>query len=194
MNQTELYGSGSYFPTAFKHAREFPDSSRIVGIGSGHHGRGDFGRLLIIDPTVGRKYPFRYHPESKEWGEPRSQLDVHPEILPFEETGFYAEIPRRGEHVVGNVVDTQSTGLRYNFITPYPLGGEYVLVTCEKAENPGTYGLYLADTFSNMTLITEIEGQGLFWPTPIKEQPTPPVIQDRRAKNTDMATMFITNV
>ena len=193
-NQTELYGSGSFFPTAFKHAREFPDSSRIVGIGGGHHGRGDTGRLLIIDPTVGRKYPFRYHPETKEWGPPRSQFDAHPEVLPFEETGFYAEIPRRGEHVVGNVVDLQSSGLRYNFVFPYPLGGEYVLVNCEKAENPGTYGVYLADTFSNLTLIAEIEKQGLFWPTPIKEQPTPPVIQDRRAKNTDMATMFITNV
>ena len=92
------------------------------------------------------------------------------------------------------MVDLQSTGLRYNFIFPYPLGGEYVLVNCEKAENPGTFGIYLADTFSNLTLIAEIEKQGLFWPIPIKEQPTPPVIQDRRAKNTDMATMFITNV
>lgn len=199
-NQSELYGSGSMFPTAFKHAREFPDSSKIVGIGGGHHGRGDTGRLLIIDPTVGRKYPFRYHPETKEWGPENTQFDAHPEVLPFEKTGFYREIPGWGQDVVGNVLDMQSTaiswnaGLTYNFVFPYPLGENYILVNCELASNPGTYGLYLVDTFDNMTLIKEIPGKGLFWPTPLVEREVPPVLPDRWIPGEKEATLFVTDV
>ena len=135
-NQAELYGSGSLFPTAFKHAREFPDSSKIVGIGSGHHGRGDTGRLLIIDPTIARKYPFRYRPTSLEWGPENTQFDAHPDVLPAEQTGFVAEIPGYGRDVVGNVLDMQSTGLKYNFTFPYPLCENYILVNCEIDGDP----------------------------------------------------------
>lgn len=193
-NQAELYGSGSMFPTAFKHAREFPDSSKIVGIGGGHHGRGDTGRLLIIDPTVGRKYPFRYHPETKEWAPELTQFDAHPEVLPFEETGFYQEIPGHGRDVVGNVLDMQSTGLTYNFVFPYPLGENYILVNCERKDNPGTFGLYLVDTFDNMTPIKEIPGQGLFWPTPLAERDVPPVLPDRWTPGQKDGTLFVTDV
>ena len=193
-NQAELYGSGSMFPTAFKHAREFPESSKIVGIGGGHHGRGDTGRLLIIDPTVGRKYPFRFHPTDRQWGPENTQFDAHPEVLPFEQTGFYKEIPSNGDDVVGNVLDMQSTGLTYNFVFPYPLGENYILVNCEKKENPGTFGLYLVDTFDNMTPIKEIPGQGLFWPTPLVEQDVPPVLPDRWTPGAPDATLFVTDV
>ncbi|MGL6196976.1 MAG: TolB family protein, partial [Thermoguttaceae bacterium] len=62
-NQKELYGSGSYFPTAFKNARQLPGTSgRIIGIVSGHHSRPETGRLCIIDPGMGRKYPMRFRP------------------------------------------------------------------------------------------------------------------------------------
>ncbi|MDO4587847.1 MAG: SUMF1/EgtB/PvdO family nonheme iron enzyme [Planctomycetia bacterium] len=193
-NQAELYGSGSFFPTAFKHAREFPDSSKIVGIGGGHHGRGDTGRLLIIDPTVGRKYPFRYHPTSREWGPELAQIDVHPEIFPFEKTGFFQEIPGFGRDVVGNVLDMQSTGLKYNFLFPYPLGENYILVNCQIEGDPNTYGLYLVDIFDNMTLIKKIDNQGLFVPIPIVERDLPPVLPDRHIPGAKTATAFITDV
>lgn len=175
-NQAELYGSGSLFPTAFKHAREFPDSSKIVGVGSGHHGRGDVGRLLIIDPTIARKYPFRFDPPSKEWGKENTQLDVHPRVYPTEKTGFVCEIPGYGRDVVGNVLDMQSTGLKYNFVFPYPLCENYILVNCEIAGAPGTYGLYLVDTFDNMTPISVVEKEGFFFPTPLVERDLPPTV------------------
>ncbi|MGI6402389.1 MAG: SUMF1/EgtB/PvdO family nonheme iron enzyme [Thermoguttaceae bacterium] len=193
-NQAELYGSGSYFPTAFKHAREFPDSSKIVGIGGGHHGRGDTGRLLIIDPTIARKYPFRFHPTDREWGPENTQLDVHPEIFPAEVTGFVAEIPGYGQPVVGNVLDMQSTGLKYNFVFPYPLCDNYILVNCEIDGAPGTYGLYLVDTFDNMTPISVIPHEGYFFPTPLIERDLPPVIADRVDESSKEATVFITDV
>ncbi|MBR5626412.1 MAG: SUMF1/EgtB/PvdO family nonheme iron enzyme [Thermoguttaceae bacterium] len=193
-NQAELYGSGSFFPTAFKHAREFPDSSKIVGIGSGHHGRGDTGRLLIIDPTIGRKYPFRYHPTDKVWGEENTQFDAHPDVFPTQDTGFVCEIPGHGRDVVGNVFDMQSTGLKYNFVFPYPLGENYILVNCQIDGDPNTYGLYLVDTFDNMTLIKKIPDQGLFCPTPLVERDVPPVLPDRYVPGEKEATVFITDI
>lgn len=193
-NQTELYGSGSFFPTAFRHSREFPDSSKIVGIGSGHHGRGDVGRLLILDPTVARKYPFRFHPTSLEWGPENTQLDVHPDVFPAEETGFIAEIPGYGRPVEGNVLDMQSTGLKYSFVFPYPLCENYILVNCEIADKPGTFGLYLVDTFDNMTPISEIPGEGYFFPTPLVEREVPAVIPNRVEEASKEATVFITDV
>lgn len=193
-NQAELYGSGSLFPTAFKHAREFPDSSKIVGIGSGHHGRGDTGRLLIIDPTIARKYPFRYRPTSLEWGPENTQFDAHPDVLPAEQTGFVAEIPGYGRDVVGNVLDMQSTGLKYNFTFPYPLCENYILVNCEIDGDPGTYGLYLVDTFDNMTPISVVKGEGYFFPTPLVERDLPPVLPNRVEEGSKEATVFITDV
>lgn len=193
-NQAELYGSGSLFPTAFKHAREFPDSSKIVGVGSGHHGRGDVGRLLIIDPTIARKYPFRFDPPSKEWGPENTQLDVHPRIYPTEETGFVCEIPGYGRDVEGNVLDMQSTGLKYNFVFPYPLCENYVLVNCEIDGAPGTYGLYLVDVFDNMTPISVVENEGFFFPTPLVERELPPTLPNRVVEGEKEATVFITDV
>ena len=193
-NQAELYGSGSFFPTAFKHAREFPDSSKIVGIGSGHHGRGDTGRLLIIDPTVARKYPFRFHPTELEWGPENTQYDCHPDVFPAEKTGFIAEIPGYGRDVVGNVLDMQSTGLKYNFVFPYPLCENYILVNCEIDGQPGTYGLYLVDTFDNMTPIAVVKGQGYFFPTPLVERDVPPLLPNRVEEGAKEATVFITDV
>lgn len=193
-NQAELYGSGSLFPTAFKHAREFPDSSKIVGIGSGHHGRGDTGRLLIIDPTIARKYPFRFHPTGLEWGPENTQYDCHPDVFPAEETGFVAEIPGYGRDVVGNVLDMQSTGLKYNFVFPYPLCENYILVNCEIEGQNGTYGLYLVDTFDNMTPIAVVQGQGYFFPTPLVERDLPPVLPNRVVEGDKEATVFITDV
>ncbi len=193
-NQAELYGSGSFFPTAFRHSREFPDSSKIVGIGSGHHGRGDVGRLLILDPTIARKYPFRFHPTELEWGPENTQYDAHPEVLPAEQTGFVAEIPGYGRDVVGNVLDMQSTGLKYSFTFPYPLCENYVLVNCEIDGAPGTFGLYLVDTFDNMTPISVVQGEGYFFPTPLVERDLPPVLPNRVIEGDKEATVFITDV
>ena len=67
--QLALYGSNSWFPTAFRFARPVPDHpTRLVGIISGHHDHGDCGRLAVLDPGLAGGYPFRYRPASKEWG------------------------------------------------------------------------------------------------------------------------------
>ena len=192
--QRELYGSGSMFPTTLKHAREIPDSSELIVILSGHHGRGDTGRLAIIDPTVARKYPFKFKPADKAWGVEGNQLDVHPEVLPASETGFIQEIPGFGRDVVGNVVDNMADGLKYNFVFPYPLSKNYFLVNCQIEGDPNTYGLYLTDRFDNMTLIKKIPNQGLFNPIPLVQQPMPPVLPDRVDLESKTANVFITDI
>jgi len=196
-NQKELYGSGSYFPTAFKNAKQVPgNSGRIIGVVGGHHSRPETGRLCIIDPGMGRKYPMRFRPTSKEWGPELSYIDILPDIYPAEVTGFVQEIPGYGRDVVGNVLDGQGDGLKYNFNYPFPLSEKYFLVNCqiEGVGDRNTYGIYLVDIFDNMTLIHQIRGQGLFEPTPIVPREIPPLIADRTDPDMKTATVFLTDV
>ncbi|MCL2709367.1 MAG: SUMF1/EgtB/PvdO family nonheme iron enzyme [Planctomycetaceae bacterium] len=192
--QRELYGSGSHFPTTMKHPREIPGTSEIIIILSGHHGRGDTGRLAIIDPAVARKYPFIYRPTSKEWGVEGTKINVMPEVLPASQTGFIQEIPGYGLDVVGNVVDNMADGLTYNFVFPYPLSKNYFLVNCQIAGDDSTYGLYLVDRFDNMTLIKKIDNQGLFNPIPLVRSEPPVLRPDRTDPASQAATVFITNI
>ncbi|MGL4594276.1 MAG: hypothetical protein ACRCUY_06060, partial [Thermoguttaceae bacterium] len=195
--QFELYGSGSFFPTAFRHARPFPDgSSEIIGIVGGHHSRPETGRLCIIAPNVGRKYPFRFRPTSKEWGKQGEYIDILPDVLPASKTGFIQEIPGFGKDVVGNVVDGQGDKLKYNFIFPYPLGQNYILVNCQVngVGDGNTYGLYLVDRFDNMTLIAQNNGEGYFEPIPLMETQVPQIIPDLVDTEQKTANVFITDV
>ena len=109
--QMAYYGTNSYFPNSFFYARPIPDgSSRVVGIATGHHGTCRSGRLLIIDPALGR-----------------------------EAQGVVQEIPGRGKQVEAVVRDRLVDGVWPQFIHPYPLGeadepttaGKYFLVPRE---------------------------------------------------------------
>ena len=51
-NQTEYYGNNSFFPTSILHAREIPNSSKVVGVASGHHTH-QRGKLIMIDRNKG---------------------------------------------------------------------------------------------------------------------------------------------
>ncbi|MDR1960094.1 MAG: SUMF1/EgtB/PvdO family nonheme iron enzyme [Planctomycetaceae bacterium] len=193
-NQMAIYGSGSYFPTAFKHARPIPDDPhQIVGIVGGHHGQGETGRLCIIDPSMGNKYPFHYTPEAKEWGKPVSHIDIPADVYPKEVTGFVQEIPGFGRDVVGNVVDTQGENLKYNFVYPFPLSKKYFLVSMRLA-GQGTFGIYLVDIFDNMTLIYEESGKCLLEPIPLVKPELPRIVADRTDLSQTEATVFISDI
>ncbi|MDR1491546.1 MAG: SUMF1/EgtB/PvdO family nonheme iron enzyme [Planctomycetaceae bacterium] len=193
-NQMELYGSGSYFPTAFKHARPIPDTSEIVGIVGGHHGRAETGRLCVIDPSLGHKYPFRYRPESKFWGQERDFIDIPTEVYPAEVTGFAQEIPGYGKDVVGNVRDTQGEGMKYNFVYPFPLNKNYFICNLNISGDGGTYGVYLVDRFDNLTPIFIEKGKGFFEPLPAVPPVKPPVLADRVDLNSKTANVFVTDI
>ncbi len=194
-NQRALYGSGSYFPTAYKHARQCPEASstKLIGVVGGHHAEPEVGRLLIIDPNMGRDYPMRFRPTSKEWGPENTEINIIPDILPKEVTGCVQEIPGWGRDVVGNVCDDQARHSTYKFVYPFPLSDKYFIVNMSMPGH-GTYGLWLVDIFDNMTLLAELPQESLFEPFPVQARTKPPVLADNVDMSQDSGYVFLQNV
>jgi len=196
-SQLAEYGSGSYYPTALLQARSIPGGKqKVVAIVGGHHDVAEQGRLVIFNPALGRKYPFRYNPPGKDWGPAGSFLRINAEVLPPEETGCVAEIPGWGKQVVGDVCD-QQTGNQYElgkpmFAHPWPLNENYFLVSAKPKDR--NWGVYLVDTFDNMTLLAEDTGAGLFEPVLLKARPRPPIIPDRIKPGVKTASVHIANI
>ncbi|MCX7008546.1 MAG: hypothetical protein NTY53_15060, partial [Kiritimatiellaeota bacterium] len=198
-SQLALYGSNSWFPTAFRFAKPVPDHpTRMVGIISGHHDHADCGRMALINPALAGKYPFRYRPTSKEWGEEGKPIAVTPDILPAEQTGFLQLIPGRGKTVAGTVCDAiishhyrkESPTLTTH---PYPLSSKYFLVTMKTPQSP--WGIYLVDIFDNATLIADLPHiADLFEPQPFVARTHPPVIPDRIVPDSKTAEVHIANI
>ena len=197
--QLALYGSNSWFPTAFRFAKAVPDhSSRLVGIISGHHDFGDCGRLAILDPGLAGAYPFRYHPTSKEWGVEGKPIAVTPEVLPAEQSGFVQLVPGHGKPVPGTVCDAIVRDVYQKELPsltthPHPLSSKYFLVSM-KPTPQSLWGVYLVDVFDNATLIAELEGSALFEPIPQMARPQPPVIPDRIKPESRTADVHIADI
>ncbi len=164
--QMEYYGSNSYFPNALFYARPIPEHpTMVVGVVGGHHGISRSGRLLLVDPALGR----------------------------HESDGMVTEIPRRGEAIEPIIKDKLVAGVWPQFLHPYPLSGKYFLVSA-KLSSTSLWGIYLVDVFNNMTLIKEAEGSALLEPLPLRKVTTPPVIPDRVQLNSKEATVFLTDI
>jgi formylglycine-generating enzyme required for sulfatase activity len=165
-DQREYYGSGSYFPPSLFYARSVPDHPRrIVGIATGHHGTHRSGRLLLIDPSVGRQ----------------------------DATGVLQEIPGRGRTVEPIVRDRIVDGVWPQFLHPFPLSEQYHLVAM-KPSPQALWGLYLVDVFDNLQLIVESEGDALLWPIPLRATARPPALPDRTDPARDDGTLLMVDV
>lgn len=197
-SQVPLYGSGSYYPTAFLHARVIPgDASKVIGIVGGHHDLSEIGRLLLIDPAVARSYPFKYKPTSKEWGKEGTFLRIQAETLPASETGCLHEFPGYGKDVEGDVCDAQvknqfERGRPY-FAFPAPLSAKHVLVSA-KPTRDALWGIYYIDVFDNMILLAEEEDAALFEPVVLRPRPRPHVIPDRIKSGEKTALVNISDI
>ncbi len=198
VGQLALWGSGSYFPTFFCGARSVPDDPhKIVLMAGGHHGRAEHGRMLLLDPTLARRYPLVFDPPGREWGPPLHTLRIPAKTLPASETGFVHEFPGRGKPVEGDVCDLQvdnqlARGKPY-FSHPWPLGGNYFLASARCTE-AGLFGIYLVDTFDNMILLAEVPGGALFEPILLAPRTRPPVIADRRVRGAKTCTVHIADI
>lgn len=164
--QKAYYGSNSYFPNTYIFARAIPnDPTKVVGIVGGHHGISRSGRLMIIDPKLGR----------------------------HEADGVVQEIPYRGREVVPEIKDYLVNGVWPQFTHPYPLNDKYFLVSAKLTEN-SLWGVYIVDTFNNMTLIKEVEGSAIFDPIPVKATKRPAVIPSKIDKKSKESTVFISDI
>ena len=197
--QLAYYGSNSLFPTTFLFAKPIPGHpSRVIGILGGHHDVSECGRLALLDPSLAGKYPFRFRPDTKEWGREGSQLDIVPDSLPAEETGFVQLVPGHGKPVVAHVCDGAHTvaykkELPSLMAHPYPLSDKYFLVAMKPSAR-ALWGVYLVDVFDNQTLIAEVEGAALLEPIPLKARPAPPVIPDRVRPDSKTAVVHIADI
>lgn len=161
-----LYGSGSMFPNSTFDVQPLPGhGSAFVGIISGHHGIARSGRLIIFDPTKGRK-------------------NVH---------GMVQEIPHRNRPIQELIKDELVNGVWPQFVKPTPLNDKYYLVAA-KLNPQSLWGLYLVDVYDNVTCLMQAEGEGYISPILVKETKTPPAIPDRVKLNEKEATIFIQDI
>jgi formylglycine-generating enzyme required for sulfatase activity len=146
--QRELYGSNSYWPNSMFYARPIPDHPRrFAAVVSGHHDTRRMGELVVFDPAQGRR----------------------------EADGVVQRIPGRGTPVKPVIADRLVSDSWPKFLHPFPLGGNYLLVSCQP-DAKAPWGLYLVDLFDNITLIHEEPGQALLEPHLLQPTPRPPVI------------------
>lgn len=165
-DQREFRGSGSWFPGSFFYAKAIPgEAHQIIGVAGGHHGTPRSGRLLILDPSQGRR----------------------------DGEGIAQEIPGRGKVVEPIVRDRLVDGVWPQFLMPWPLSAKYHLVAAKLQPN-ALWGIYLADVFDNLTLIKEVEGAALLWPIALQKSEKPPAIPDRVNLASDEASVFITDI
>ena len=165
-NQTEYYGSNSYWPNSMFYARPIPGhATKVIAIVGGHHDPPRQGELVIFDPALGR----------------------------HEADGAVQRIPGYGKKVEPVIKDQLTIFSWPKFLHLYPLSETTFLVAARPSKT-SLWGLYLVDVFDNMLLLAEHQTYALFEPVPLKPRGKPPVIPDRiDLKRTD-ADVFITDV
>ncbi|MCL1921105.1 MAG: SUMF1/EgtB/PvdO family nonheme iron enzyme [Kiritimatiellaeota bacterium] len=197
-SQLALWGSGSYYPTVLLQARAIPgETSKVIGTVTGHHNITEVGRLIIIDPSLARKVPFKPILNSKAWGPEDTFLRIATERMPPEQTGLVQEIPGFGEWVETDMCDEQvanqhERGNRPYFAYPHPLSANFHLVTARP--KGGLWGIYLVDTFDNITLLHELADSALLEPALVEARPVPRVIPDRITPGAKTASVHIADI
>ncbi len=195
-SQTLLWGSGSYFPSTLLQVRQIPESTKLVGIVSGHHNVPEIGRLVLLDPSRGTAYPFKPLLTGKEWGKENENIRIQTQRMPPEKTGMLQEIPGYGEWVEADVCDGQTDNQhergRPYFVYPCPLSEAFFLVTARQKN--GLWGLYLADVFDNITLIKEYSDSAILHPLLVKPRKQPRVIPDRIKPESKTATIHVADI
>ncbi len=164
--QMEYYGSNSFFTNSFFYARPVPDHpTKVVGIATGHHGVSRSGRLLILNPALGRQ----------------------------EADGVVQEIPGWGKKVEPIIKDNLVDSAWPQFLHPFPLSEKYFLVSARPTPQ-SDWGIYLVDVFDNMLLLCEQPGYALFEPIPLRQTATPPIIADKVDRDVQDALVYVNDI
>ncbi len=164
--QMEYYGSGSYFMPSYFYARAIPrHDSQVIGIATGHHGTPRSGRLILVDPKLGRR----------------------------EAQGVVQEIPGWGKKVEPEVRDRLADFYWPHFLHPYPLSEKY-FIAAMKPHAGALWGVYLVDVYDNLTLLYQEEGSAMLDPIPLISRPRPPILPDNTVPGAKHATVFLSDV
>lgn len=165
-NQSELYGSGSYWPNCIFYARPLPgDSSKFVGIVTGHHELKRIGDMVIFDPAKGRK----------------------------EASGAVQRVPGYEKKVEPIACDLPIAQNWPKFIHPFPISDTLFLVSCKRS--PSTpWEICLVDTFDNIVPILSEPTNAVLEPIPLRETERQPIIADRVDPKSPTADVFIADV
>jgi hypothetical protein len=164
--QNAFYGSNSYWPNSIFYARPIPgEAGKVIGIVSGHHGVPRMGELVLFDSAQGRN----------------------------EAAGAVQRIPGYGVKVEPVTKDALVDNSWPKFLHPYPLSGNYFLVSC-KPSPKAAWGIYLVDVFDNMVLLHEEPGMAMFEPVPFRKSLRPPVIPDRVKLGEKEATVYLNDI
>jgi formylglycine-generating enzyme required for sulfatase activity len=173
-NQTEFYGSNSYWPNAMFYARPVPGHpSQFVAIVGGHHDPPRMGELVLFDTARGR----------------------------HEADGVIQRLPGFGQPVQPIILDGLVQNSWPKVLHPWPLAaagsergaGRYFLAAA-KPTPAAPWGLYLCDIFDNQVLIKELPGYALLEPLPLHARPRPPVIPSRLEPDRQDAVVYLTDV
>ncbi|MDO5309854.1 MAG: SUMF1/EgtB/PvdO family nonheme iron enzyme [Planctomycetia bacterium] len=165
-NQVEHYGSGSFWPNSLFYAKTLPgQSSKFIGIVTGHHGVAREGELVLFDPAKGRQ----------------------------ETKGVVQRIPGRDNPPENVTVDQLVNNSWPKFLFPCPIDDDHFLVSCRNNSSE-PWSVYLVDTFDNLLLLRSEPGYHLLEPFALIEQEEPTVIPDRTVKGEETANVFITDV
>ncbi|MBR5626358.1 MAG: SUMF1/EgtB/PvdO family nonheme iron enzyme [Thermoguttaceae bacterium] len=165
-NQSELYGSGSYWPNTMFYARPIPDHpTKFVAVIGGHHEQERRGDLVIFDPALGRT----------------------------EAEGAIQRIPGYGKKVEPAMIDLPIGQTWPKFLHPYPLSENCFLVSCQRSAG-SPWEICLVDTFDNIVTLARDPGFAFLEPIPIRETERQPVIPDRIRPEDPNADVFIANI
>jgi hypothetical protein len=164
-NQSEFYGTNSYWPNSLFHARPVPGHpTQFVGIVTGHH-VGRAGEMILFDRAKGRR----------------------------EASGVVQRLGDRHGRVEPLIEDKLTQHSWPKFLHPYPLSDKYFLVSCKPTPD-SLWGIYLVDVFDNLVLLKEEEGRALLEPIPLRSTPRPPVIPDQTEPDVDEGTVFLADI
>ena len=164
--QTEYYGSNSYWPNSFFYTRPIPGHpTKVVSVIGGHHDNPRMGELVVFDPVNGRR----------------------------EAGGAVQRIPGHGEKVEAIIRDGLTNSSWPKFLHPYPLSEKHFIVSC-KPTPQSLWGIYLVDTFDNIVLIRELPDYALFEPIPLRKTPKPPEITEKVDLTSKNATIYISDI
>ncbi|MBR5710545.1 MAG: SUMF1/EgtB/PvdO family nonheme iron enzyme, partial [Thermoguttaceae bacterium] len=165
-NQSEFYGSNSYWPGSMFYARPIPGQpSQFVAIVGGHHEQNRVGDLVLFDTSKGRK----------------------------ENSGAVQRIPGRNKHVCRQVLDLPISQSFPQFTHPFPVTDKVFLVSAKLRPGAG-WQVCLVDTFDNVVPLISVPNFACFEPIPIRQTPRPPVIGNRTNYDRQEADVFIANV